>query len=93
MTGCGESSGRETNAATRGGSGGSSPREALRAGFGEAAGGGEQAGLTRARQSLGRLVPNMISSQDGTDDRRDRPPAAFLAGRSRVTDGAASCCS
>ena len=25
----------------------------------------------------------MISSQDGTDDRRDRPPAAFLAGRSR----------
>ena len=30
----------------------------------------------------------MISSQDGTEDRRDRPPAAFLAGRSRGTGAA-----
>src|SRR6266851_4745551 len=35
----------------------------------------------------------MISSHDGTDERRDRPPAAFLTGRSRVTAGAASGCS
>src|SRR5262249_57204004 len=48
---------------------------------------------TSATYSFGRLVPNMISSQEGTDDRRDRPPAAFLAGRSRVTAGAPSCCS
>ena len=31
----------------------------------------------------------MISSQEGTDDRRERPPAAFLAGRSRA--GAGGC--
>jgi hypothetical protein len=38
--------------------------------------------------SVGRVVPNMISSQDGTEERRDRPPAAFRAGRSRGTAAA-----
>jgi hypothetical protein len=32
----------------------------------------------------------MISSQEGTDARRERPPAAFLAGRSRAAAG--GCC-
>jgi hypothetical protein len=32
----------------------------------------------------------MISSQDGTDARRDRPPAAFLTGRSRAGPGSPS---
>ena len=38
--------------------------------------------------SVGRLFPNMISSQDGTEERRDRPPAALRAGRSRGADAA-----
>jgi len=29
----------------------------------------------------------MISSQEGTEDRLDRPPAAFLTGRSRAGGG------
>src|ERR1700751_5185736 len=40
-----------------------------------------------ADQSGCREFPNMISSQDGTDARRDRPPAAFLTGRSRAGAG------
>ena len=73
---------------------GSSPGTARRAGHGEI-GRRPMGRVYRSvpRQSVGRLVPNMISSQEGTDDRLDRPPAAFLAGRSRVTAGAASCCS
>src|SRR5215472_16542113 len=37
-----------------------------------------------------REFPSMISSQDGTDARRDRPPAAFLTGRSRAGSGCRS---
>jgi hypothetical protein len=38
----------------------------------------------RPLQSGWRELPNMISSQEGTDARRDRPPAALRAGRSRT---------
>ena len=75
-----------------GGFGGSSPRWILRAAA-KLAKAASRLGRLGRSYSVGREVPNMISSQDGTEERRDLPPAALRAGRSRwaAAAGGLSC--